>query len=444
MNLGHICGLFLFHIHYDNFGIDSEKWYTNFIGGMYMERSIYPQIEFFSKRKAITFILGARGVGKTTLASSFIKEGFSYVSLDDSSSYMEAYRNPASFIENHKSPLIIDEVNKVPSLLSYIESSLNKRKLEGEEIKGSYILISSSTHNLNENMTEGLKEYSATLHVDPLSHNEIIGRNDDSLSFDISKWNERASKDPLPLEGLYSHIVDGFFPGSLELNHDEKRRFNSDYIEDCLGKDIPSIVSVKDRMLFRSFLEQLALSIGQELIYDKIAKTLSIDMKTAKSWVKALSNLGVIYLLEPYNEMNMSRKLTKRTKLYFVDTGLAAYLAKIDDGDSLKASPLSKYFINNYILNELRKSYHNNGMEPNFYYYRNAALDEIDLLLFDDDGLHLFLFRDKEDGYSIKDTKVFSRFDKSAYKKATSGIIGPVKEASDLGEDTLLLPIAGI
>ena len=128
-------------------------------------------------------------------------------------------------------------------------------------------------------------------------------------------------------------------------------------------------------------MELLASLTGEELIYDNLSKIIGVDLKTIKSWISVLLAQDIIYLLEPYNEFSITKRIVKRPKIYFNDTGLACFLAKVNDPNVLSSSFLSGRFMETFIINELRKSYINNGKNPNFYYYRDNNMNEIDLII---------------------------------------------------------------
>ncbi len=408
-----------------------------------IKRTILDYVTKSVKFYPVTLITGARQVGKSTLARLFIEKGFSYVSLDDSRECELAIKDPQLFLNLHPWPLIIDEIQKAPILFSSIEEIVNKEKMKNNDNHGMYILTGSQVYKLMKGVSESMSGRVWITHMQPLSRNETIGRDDPIFSIDIKKINKRAKTNPLPLKELYKNIVRGFYPelhANKELPTD---MFYSSYVETYLERDVSEIINVKDKFAFRRFMELLASLTGQELVYDNLAKEIGVDIKTIKSWVSVLLAGDIIYLLKPYNEYSVSKRVVKRPKIYFSDTGLASYLARVSSPETLQASFLNGRFVETYIINELRKSYLNNGKAPNFYYYRDASMHEIDLIILEDATLYRIECK-AGINYSLSDIKSFIRLEDSKYSLGTSGIICNTDSIYPLNEDAFVLPLAGI
>ena len=348
---------------------------------MMIKRTIFKEIEKSVKSRPITLITGARQVGKSTIASLFIEKGFSYISLDNSRNRELAQRDPSLFLELNKWPLIIDEVQKAPELFDAIEAKVNEEKLKNINNYGMYILTGSQMFRLMKNVSESMAGRVSIIHMLPLSRSEILNRDEILFNFDINKIEERARENPFNINDVFKDIVNGYFPEIYSNQSLNPERFFSDYVETYIERDINEIINVKDKFLFRKFMELLASLTGEELIYDNISKIIGVDLKTIKSWISVLLAQDIIYLLEPYNEFSITKRIVKRPKIYFNDTGLACFLAKVNDPNVLSSSFLSGRFMETFIINELRKSYINNGKNPNFYYYRDNNMNEIDLII---------------------------------------------------------------
>ena len=190
-------------------------------------------------------------------------------------------------------------------------------------------------------------------------------------------------------------------------------------------------------------MELLASLTGCELVYDKIAKIIGIDVKTIKSWISILIAGDIIYLLEPYFEYSITKRIVKRPKIYFSDTGLASYLAKINSASTLKASFLNGQFVETYIINELRKTYLKNNKKPNFYYYRDNNMNEIDLIIIEDGKIHCVECKSGIT-YNISTVKSFKQIEQTQYSLSISAIICNTDSIYPLSEDIFVIPIAGI
>ncbi len=408
-----------------------------------INRTILKHVELAIKCRPVTLITGARQVGKSTIAQLFMKSGFSYVSLDNSRELEVALKDPQMFLQIHKWPLIIDEVQKAPGLFNAIEEVVNNEKMRNPSNYGMYILTGSQMYNLMKGVSESMSGRVAIIHLPPLSRSELLNREETKFDFDVRRIGERAKNNPLSVDELFKNIVKGFYPELYSNELLTSDMFYSDYIETYIERDVCQMINVKDKFAFRKFMELLASLTGQELIYDNISNSLGIDAKTVKSWISVLLAGDIIYLLEPYNETSMKKRIVKRPKIYFSDTGLAAYLAKVASPEMLSSSFLSGSFVETYIINEIRKSYLNNGKTPNFYYYRDSKLNEIDLIVLEDGRLHRIECKSGIT-FDMSSIRSFKCVEKTKYLLSTSVIICNTDVVYPLDKDIYVIPLAGI
>lgn len=408
-----------------------------------INRTILKEIQLSVKCRPVTLITGARQVGKTTLAKTFMNDGFSYVSLDNSRDRELAINDPNLFLQLHPWPLIIDEVQRAPQLFEALEESVNKEKLKNEHNYGMYIITGSQIYKMMKNVTESMSGRISIIHMTPLSRNEIIQREEKSFDFNIIDTNKRALDNPLSVNNLFQDIVHGYYPELYSNELLETERFYSNYVESYIERDVSELINIKNKFSFIRFLELLASLTGEELIYENIAKLIGVDLKTIKSWLSILIAGDIVYLLEPYSEYSISKRIVKRPKLYFNDTGLACYLAKINSYKTLQASFLSRRFVETYIINELRKSYLNNGKDANFYYYRDNKQNEIDLIIIEDGKMHRIECKSGIN-YKLSDIKSFKAVEETMYTISTSGIICLTDTTYKLSDDIYVIPLAGI
>lgn len=415
----------------------------NISGDIMINRTILNEIKLSVKSRPITLITGARQVGKSTLAQLFIKEGFSYISLDNSRDRQQAKKDPVMFLRLHPWPLIIDEVQRAPELFDALEEVVNKEKMNNPKNYGMYIITGSQMYKLMKNVGESMAGRVGIIHMLPLSRNEILQRKENPFVFDLKEISEKASLHPLDVHDFFKDIVKGYYPELYSNELLKSERFYSDYIESYIERDVCEMINVKDKFAFRRFMELLASLTGCELVYDNIAKIIGVDLKTIKSWISILIAGDIIYLLEPYNEYSITKRIVKRPKIYFNDTGLAAYLAKINSPQTLEASFLSGRFVETYIINELKKSYVNNALNPNFYYYRDNNQNEIDLIIIEDGKMYRI---ECKSGFSfnLSDVKAFRMLNNTNYKISLSGIICNTDKIYPLDKDIYVIPIAGI
>jgi len=409
-----------------------------------INRTIYSQIEISLKSRPVTLVTGARQVGKSTIVSLFGNEhNFNYVSLDNSRDRELANSDPSLFLELHPFPLIIDEVQRAPALFEAIEEVVNKEKLKNINNYGMYILTGSQIYKLMNNITQSLAGRISIIHMNPLSRSEILNRKEEIFNFDIKNIQKRANENPLKPLDLFDNIVKGFYPELYSNSLLNYEKFYSDYIESYIERDVSEIINIKDKLAFRRFMELLASLTGQELVYDNIAKILGFDIKTILSWISVLVAGDIIYLLEPYSEISIKKRIVKRPKLYFVDTGLACYLARLNNGEILRNSKFSGQFVETFIINEIRKSFLNNGKEPFIYYYRDNNMNEIDLIIIENGEMHKVECKSGMT-YSLKDVKSFSQLKNSIYKEGISGIICNTDKIYKLDNNIYVIPLSGI
>lgn len=408
-----------------------------------LNRHIYNQILDSIKSKPVTLITGARQVGKSTIAFEFEKIGFSYVSLDSSREREMARKDPELFLELHPWPLIIDEVQRAPELFNVIEEIVNKEKRVRIDNYGMFILTGSQMYRFMNGITESLAGRVSIIHMMPLSRNEILDRDEPVFNFDIKNIQKRAKLNPLQPIQLFNDIVKGFYPELYSNTRLNVQKFYSDYVETYIERDVSEMINVKDKLQFRRFMELIASLTGEELVVDNIAKIIGVDKKTITAWLSVLIAGDIVYLLEPYNELSISKRIVKRPKLYFTDTGLACYLAKLTSGDILQASTFSGRFVETYIINEIKKSYLNNGVEPNFYYYRDNNMNEIDLVIIADGKLHRV---ECKSGINFNNSSVkgFKQLDKTEYQIGAKAIICNTDSVYPLDDNVYVLPLAGI
>ena len=190
-------------------------------------------------------------------------------------------------------------------------------------------------------------------------------------------------------------------------------------------------------------MEALASLTGEELVYDTLAKAVGVNVNTIKSWISVLVAGDIIYLLQPYNELSITKRIVKRPKIYFNDTGLACYLARLNNEDVLMNSIFKGRYVETYIVNEIRKSFRNNGLQDRFFFYRDNNQNEIDLVYVDQGTLHFVECKSGVD-YSPKDIKAFHQLDGSAYPIGNSCIVCNTPSFYSLGEKAYVLPITAI
>lgn len=407
-------------------------------------RTIKKQIELSIKTKPVTLITGARQVGKSTLCYEIKKEqAFNYVSLDDRRERAQAISDPELFLKLHPWPLIIDEVQYAPQLFEAIESLVNKEKLLTGSNNGMYILTGSQAYELMKGVSESMAGRISIIRMSPLSASEIYLKEELKFNIDPIVNNKRIKDYHIDINDLFKLIVRGMYPELYDKSSISTDSFYANYVDTYIERDVSQLINVKDKMKFQNFMELLASLTAQELVYDTLAKAVGVKVNTIQSWISVLIAGEIVYLLQPYNETSITKRIVKRPKIYFNDTGLACYLARLSNEEVLKKSVFAGRFVETYIVNEIRKSYRNNGLKENFYYYRDNYQNEIDLVILDGGSLH-FVECKTGVAYSKKDVKSFHQLDESNYQKGPSCIICNTESIYTIDQDIYALPITCI
>ena len=397
------------------------------------------------KTKPVVLITGARQVGKSTLCGEMKKEyGYDYVSLDNLRERETAIKDPELFLSLHKAPLIIDEVQYAPKLLDVIESIVNKVKFEGGDNKGMYILTGSQIYSLMENVSESLAGRVTIVEMSPFSLREIRGLPEIPFVIDPSINQARSAENKIDVNELYELIVRGFYPELYDNDELDVETFYSDYVRTYIERDVSQVINLNDKLKFQRFMEVLASLTGEEFVANNLAKSIGVSLPTIESWLSVLVAGNIVYLLEPYNENSTLKRVVKRPKLYFLDTGLAAYLARLNNAEVLKSSIFSGRFVETFIVNEIIKSYKNNNKKINFYYYRDIDQKEIDLVMLEAGILH-FIECKSGISYSKKDISAFNTIKKiTKYRVGMSGVVCSTDVVYAIDENVYAIPMGAI
>ncbi len=379
------------------------------------------------------------------LYNVFLEKGYSYVSLDDSLELSIAITDPKTFLEIHPAPIIIDEVQKAPGLFPELEKTVNKSRLEkgNKESNGLYILSGSQRQQLLDKSKESLSGRVAILDMNNLSLSEIYGRSNFPFTVDMTTISKRVGDYSIDENKAFQYIVRGFFPVLYDDLKMKASLFYSSYLTTYLEKDLKELISVNDETKFINFMKILASNTGEELIYDNYAKNVGVSTNTIKAWISVLIKTGIIYLVEPYNEESIVKRVVKRPKMYFFDTGLAAYLCGIDSAETLQRSFLKGRFFETFIFNEIRKSYMNAGQMQSFYYYRDTDQNEVDLILLKNGFLSCIEIKAGQT-FNASNTKSFRKLQNTKYEKGKNAIICTADKISIISDGTFLLPISSI
>ena len=355
---------------------------------MITPRTLEATIKTLSDTFPVILLTGPRQVGKTTLLEAIAEPDRNYVTLDDLEQRYLAQSDPKLFLQRHRPPLIIDEIQYAPELFSVIKMMVDKDKTAGQ-----FWLTGSQKFHLMQGVTESLAGRVAVLELLGLSQSEIQERQQVPF-LPTQAWLEQARQTAhdMPLMQVFERIWRGSYP-RVALNETMPRdAFYNGYLQTYLQRDVRDLTQVGDERSFYLFIRAAAARTGQQLNYADLARDVDLDQKTVKSWLSILEASGVIYLLQPWHS-NVTKRLIKTPKLYFLDTGLCAYLTQWSSPESLEAGAMAGAILETYMVSEIIKSYWHNGLNPALYFYRDKEKREIDLLIEQDNQLFPIEFK---------------------------------------------------
>lgn len=343
---------------------------------MYKKRQLEALILSLSRLSPVILLTGSRQVGKTTLLEHLSKKSHhAYVSFDEFEFRSAAKSDPALFLEKNPSPLIIDEIQYAPQLLSYIKARVDRAKG-----KVSYWLTGSQQFHLMRGTAESLAGRVAILKLGGLSLSEEMGNKAIGL-LTVLVNNRLPVGLPKPnLTELFSLIIRGSFPKLIGKKVLPLETFYGSYVQTYIDRDLRDLVRVGSLSSFEKFIRLCAARTAQLLNLSDLARDSDITVKTAKEWLSILETSGHVFLLRPYYK-NISKRLIKAPKLYFLDTGLACYLTGWKDPKITMNGAMAGALFETYVFSEIIKSFWNQGQEPPVWYYRTKEKDEIDILI---------------------------------------------------------------
>ena len=319
---------------------------------MIISREIQDECLNVAKFYPVVTITGPRQSGKTTLAKKVFPEK-PYISLEDPDIRRLAHEDPRSLLEIYPDGCIIDEIQRAPDLISYIQTIVDTHKQNGK-----YILTGSSQFHLMQNISQSLAGRTAILKLLPLTMSEAVQFNQ---KYTLDEW-----------------LVRGFYPRVYDEALDPIKAYRN-YYETYIQRDVRQLINIKDLRLFERFIRLCAGRIGQLFNASHLADETGVSVPTIKSWISILEASYIVFFLEPYYA-NIKKRLIRSPKIYFYDTGFSSYLLNIETSEQMSRDPLRGSLFENLIILELIKSRYNKGLDHNLFFYRDSHQNEIDLL----------------------------------------------------------------
>jgi len=320
---------------------------------MMIDRLIQKELEECAGEYPVVTVMGPRQSGKTTLARVTFP-GYQYRLLESPDVRRIAAEDPRGFLADCGDGAVIDEVQRVPELLSYIQEIVDEKRRPGQ-----FIITGSHQPELNQAVCQTLAGRTAVLTLLQLSLDELaeFGRKPDAFEL--------------------CHA--GFYPG-LHARGLSPHRFFSGYVQTYLERDVRSLVNLRDLGGFQKFLRLLAGRTGQLVNYSALSNDVGVSGTTIKTWVEVLKASFIVFELQPYSA-GLRKRLIRSSKLYFTDVGLVSYLLGIKTPDQLRRDPLRGNIYENMVVMEFVKQRLNAGIQPELYFYRDSNGNEVDLLV---------------------------------------------------------------
>lgn len=319
---------------------------------MYRLRTIEKHVIKMAAQYPVVTITGPRQSGKTTMVKKLFPE-YKYYSLEQPDVRRRFEADPKSMLEGSSVGMIIDEVQKLPDILSYIQGIVDDTQMPGQ-----FIITGSAQFELLQSVTQSLAGRTSIIRLLPFSLSEAYIGDVDC--------------------GLDQLLLKGFYPRIFDKNLDPVEAYAS-YSNTYVERDVRSVLNVKDLSAFDTFIRLAAGRTGQILSSNSLSIAAGVNHNTASSWLSVLEAGFIIFKLKPHHK-NFGKRLVKSPKIYFMDTGIVNYLLGVQSPEHLAMHPLRGNVFETFIVSELLKQIFHNGKQPNLYFYRDSAGHEIDIL----------------------------------------------------------------
>ncbi|MCH8473788.1 MAG: ATP-binding protein [Opitutales bacterium] len=320
---------------------------------MLLHRTILPELMNLLREYPVVTILGPRQAGKTTLVRRFLKD-YDYANLEDPESREIAANDPKAFLASLGDKAIIDEIQRVPELLSYLQVEVDEKKRNGQ-----YVLTGSHQLSLRQAITQSLAGRTALLHLLPLSIAELKAGNIHPQNFE-------------------NYAFTGFLPRIHEQSQRPAVAYKN-YYQTYVERDVSQLIRLKDASLFEKTLRLLAGRTGQVINYSSLANDVGVDAKTIREWISILEASFILFKVPPYFE-NFGKRVIKSPKYYFTEIGLLCHLLGLKKPEQISRDPLVGAIFENLVVMECVKTLYHQGESSGLYYFRDSKGHEVDLL----------------------------------------------------------------
>lgn len=402
----------------------------------YIKRNLEKVVRQTTKEYPVLLVTGPRQVGKTTMLQKLMEgTNRSYVTLDDLTERALAKSDPELFLQLHKPPVLIDEVQYAPELFAYI-----KVYVDQNHEPGAFWLTGSQVFKLMRGVQESLAGRVAVLSLTSLSQAEMMGRETEPFTIDMESLAARKmNRTEMDTRGIFERIYHGSMPAIVSGANSNSQIFYSSYLSTYIERDVRDLSGAIDSLKFLRFMTAVAARCGQMVNVSDIARDADINQTQTKDWLGILETLGIIFYLHPYSN-NLLKRLVKTPKLYFYDTGLVCYLTKWSSAETLECGAMNGAVLENYVIAEIRKTYLNCGREPYMYYYRDKDAKEIDVVLEQDGVLNPIEIK-KTSNPGTELIKVFGLLDNASTPRSKGAVICMKPGLGAIDRDNYVVPI---
>ncbi|MBQ6062602.1 MAG: ATP-binding protein [Prevotella sp.] len=341
-----------------------------------IDRQLLPSINTAFQYLPIITLTGPRQSGKTTLCRNLFAS-LPYANLEDASILQEIQTDPKGFLTKYPQGLILDEAQNYPEIFSHLQVIVDEDRYQGNT-NHKYIVSGSNNFSLLEKTAQSMAGRTAVMTLLPLSTAEILNYEDDANTNKL--------------------ILYGGYPAIWKTDIRGREILLSNYYTTYIERDVRKLINVKDLKAFQTFIRLCAGRVGQEFNASSLSIETGVSVPTIQHWMSILIASYVVYLLHPFHS-NIGKRLTKTPKLYFYDTGLAAYLLGINTIEHIETHPLRGNLFENMVINDMMKAGSNLGKEERLFFYRDKSQHEVDVIR---------TTPDKTEAYEIKAGKSFS------------------------------------
>ncbi len=404
---------------------------------MYIQRHAEKTVQKLSQMFGAVLVAGPRQVGKTTMLERLTRD-IGYVTLDDPIIRASADEQSGTFFKDNPPPVFVDEIQKAPVLFEQIKLYLDRSRK-----KGQFFMCGSQQFKMMKGVSESLAGRIGLVTLLGFSLREVYGVEFDTPFIPTEGYfaERKGQLANISYDDVWHRIHRGSMPELQENPDFDWQMFYGAYVRTYIDRDVRELSEIGDTVKFTKFMVAAAASTGQLLNLTSLARDVGISPPTAERWMSILVASNIVYLLQPYSN-NITKRAIKTPKLYFLDTGLAAYLTKWNTPDVLKNGAMAGAFFESFVVSEVIKSYYNKGiLEPPIYFYRDKDMNEIDLIIEEGGTLYPIEMKKHADPQK-RDVQNFSVLDKiPGVQRGPGGVVCLYDRLITLQGDDKVIPV---